>query len=162
MTEFDYTCLGIIAISGLLGLMRGFLKEAFSLIAYAAAFIGAIWWGPVVYPWVMQYINNALISMGIGYAVVFIAILLIVGLVNVTLATLIEATGLGPADQGLGILFGIARGVVIILILVVLAGYTPFPKEPWWVNARFSPMATMAVQQIKLRLPDSIGSYLPY
>lgn len=162
MTEFDYVALGIVVLSGLLGLMRGFLKEFFSLVAYIIAFAGSFWWGPRVYPHVQQYIDNSLLSMGIGYGLTFIAILLVVGLLNVVLGTLIEKTGLGPADQGLGVFFGIARGVLIVLVLVIIAGYTPFPEEQWWVNARFSGPAVNLVKQIELYLPEHIAAYLPY
>ncbi|MFV9473653.1 CvpA family protein [Advenella sp. RU8] len=162
MTEFDYVALGIIAVSGLLGLMRGFLKEFFSLIAYVVAFVGAAWWGPHVYPWFQEFIDNSLLSMGIGYALTFIGVLLVVGLLNLTLGTLIDKTGLGPADQGLGILFGLARGVLIVLVLVVIAGYTPFPQEQWWVNAHFSEPAVNLIKQVTLFLPENVGSYLPY
>jgi len=162
VTEFDYVALGIVALSGLLGLLRGFLKEFFSLIAYVAAFIGAVWWGPQVYPWFQAFIDNSLLSMGIGYGLTFIGVLLVVGLLNLTLGTLIEKTGLGPADRGLGILFGLARGVLIVLVLVVIAGYTPFPQEQWWVNARFSEPSVNLIKQIALLLPENVGSYLPY
>ncbi|NLY34904.1 MAG: CvpA family protein [Alcaligenaceae bacterium] len=162
MTEFDYVALGIVAVSGLLGLLRGFLKEFFSLIAYVVAFIGAAWWGPHVYPWFQAFIDNSLLSMGIGYGLTFIGVLLVVGLLNLTLGTLIEKTGLGPADQGLGIIFGLARGILIVLVLVVIAGYTPFPQEQWWVHARFSGAAVNLIKQITQLLPENVGSYLPY
>ncbi len=100
--------------------------------------------------------------MGIGYGLTFIGVLLVVGLLNLTLGTLIEKTGLGPADRGLGILFGLARGILIVLVLVVIAGYTAFPEEQWWVNARFSEPAVNLLKQITLLLPEDVGSYLPY
>jgi len=131
-------------------------------MAYVAAFVGAVWWGPQVYPWFQTLIDNSLLSMGIGYGLTFIGVLLAVGLLNLTLGTLIEKTGLGPADQGFGIIFGLARGVLIVLVLVVIAGYTPFPQEQWWVNARFSGAAVNLIKLIAQLLPESVGSYLPY
>ena len=92
----------------------------------------------------------------------FIAVLLLIGLVNMTLSALIDKTGLTPADHGLGAVFGLARGVLFVLILVTLAGFTPIPDEPWWKNAMFSKQVVGAVQQIKARLPEPVGSWLPY
>jgi membrane protein required for colicin V production len=85
-----------------------------------------------------------------------------IGFINMTLAALLSKTGLTPADHGLGALFGLVRGVLFVLILVILAGYTPLPEEPWWRNAMFSKQVVGVVQQIKLRLPPPANDWLPY
>ncbi|CAP42504.1 CvpA family protein [Bordetella petrii] len=162
MTGFDFVVLAILAVSGLLGLLRGLLKEVLSLMAFALAFIAAIWWGPTVYGWLEPYIETAMLRMGVSYAAVFIVVLLAVGLVNMTLAALIRTTGLTPADHGLGAVFGLARGLLIVLVLVALGGYTPLPQEPWWQDAMFSHSATEAIRHIKLWLPPSLATWLPY
>src|SRR5690606_7121723 len=114
----------------------GLIKEVLSLIAYVVAFVAAIWWGPRVSTWVSHYIENDLLRTAASYAAVFIVVLLLIGLVNITLATLIQKTGLTPADHGLGALFGLLRGLVFVLVLVALAGYTELPQEAWWQEAR--------------------------
>ena len=162
MTGFDFVVLAILAVSGTLGLVRGLLKELLSLVAYVLAFTAAIWWGPTVYGWLAPYIETTVVRMGISYAAVFIVVLLGVGLVNMTLSALIRTTGLGPADHGLGGVFGLARGLLIVLVLVALAGYTPLPNEPWWRDAMFSHSATQAVQHLKSWLPPSLATWLPY
>lgn len=162
MTGFDFVVLAIVAVSGLLGLLRGLLKEVLSLVAYALAFVAAIWWGPTVYGWLSTLIETTVLRMGVAYAAVFIVVLLAVGLVNMTLSALIRTTGLTPADHGLGGLFGLLRGLLIVLVLVALAGYTPLPKEQWWRDAMFSHSATEAVKHIKVWLPPSMASLLPY
>jgi uncharacterized membrane protein YjfL (UPF0719 family) len=111
VTGFDFVVLAILAVSGVLGLVRGLLKEVLSLVAYLLAFVAAIWWGPTVYAWLEPYIETTLLRMGVSYAAVFIIVLLGVGLVNMTLAALIRSTGLSPADHGLGGVFGLARGL---------------------------------------------------
>ncbi|MCD0502921.1 CvpA family protein [Bordetella petrii] len=162
MTGFDFVVIAILAVSGLLGLVRGLLKEILSLMAFVLAFIAAIWWGPTVYGWLEAYIETAMLRMGVAYAAVFILVLLAVGLVNMTLAALIRTTGLSPADHGLGAMFGLARGLLFILVLVALGGYTPLPQEPWWQDAMFSHSATEAVKHIKLWLPPSLATWVPY
>lgn len=162
MTSFDYLVLAILLISALLGLMRGLVKEVLSLCAYLAAFLGAIWWGPKVSNWLSIYIENPLLRTGVSYVVVFLVVLLLVGLLNMTLATLIDKTGLTPADHGLGALFGFMRGLLLVLVLVMLAGYTELPAEPWWTEARLSGAMVHAVQQLKQWLPPSVASWLPY
>ncbi len=162
MTSFDFVVMAIVLASGVLGLLRGLLKETLSLTAYVLAFVAAIWWGPSVYGWLHPYIDTSLLRMGVSYAIVFILVLLGVGLLNRTLAALIRSIGLMPADHGLGALFGLARGLLIVLLLVAAGGYTPLPKEPWWRDAMFSPAAVSAVKHIKTWLPPALASWLPY
>lgn len=162
MTGFDFVVIAILIVSGTLGLVRGLLKEMLSLTAYLLAFAAAIWWGPTVYLWLQPYIETDVLRMGVSYAAVFIIVLLCVGLLNMTLAALIRSTGLSPADHGLGGLFGLARGLLLIVVLVALAGYTPLPQEPWWKDALFSPSAMDAVRKIKASLPPSLATWLPY
>ncbi|TAM82425.1 MAG: CvpA family protein [Candidimonas sp.] len=162
MTGFDYIVLGILGISAFLGLLRGLVKEILSLIAYVAAFAASIWWGPKVSSWLTSLIDNGLLRTAAAYAAVFIVALLLVGLLNVTLGALIDKTGLTPADHGLGALFGFMRGMLIVLALVALAGYTELPREAWWRDAQLSHVAVQGVQRVKSLLPPSLAALLPY
>lgn len=162
MTSFDYIVLAILGVSAFLGLLRGLVKEILSLIAYIVAFMATIWWGPTVSSWIARFIDNGLLRTVVAYAAVFILVLLLVGLVNITLGTLIRKTGLTPADHGLGAVFGFSRGLLIVLVLVGLAGYTQLPNEPWWREAQLSGPAVSAVHRIKAWLPPSLASWLPY
>ncbi|MDN4016828.1 CvpA family protein [Zwartia panacis] len=162
MTGFDFVLLAILAISVVLGLLRGLLKEVLSLVAYASAFLATIWWGPTVSDWFAQWITQPFVSMALAYLGVFIAVLMSIGLINMTLSAMLSKTGLTPADHGLGAMFGLLRGILFVLVLVILAGYTPLPEEPWWKNAMFSKQVVGAVQQIKLRLPPPVNDWLPY
>lgn len=162
MTGFDFVLLAILAISALLGLIRGLLKEVLSLVAYVSAFIAAIWWGPTASDMIEAWISQSFLRMAVAYFSVFIVVLLSIGLVNMTLAALISKTGLTPADHGLGALFGLVRGMVFILLLVTIAGFTALPNEVWWKQAMFSKQVVSVVQQIKQRLPVPLGQWLPY
>jgi membrane protein required for colicin V production len=162
VTGFDFVLLAILAISAILGLVRGLLKEVLSLVAYASAFIVAIWWGPTASDWISAWVSQSFLRMALSYFGVFIVVLLSIGLVNMTLSILISKTGLTPADHGLGALFGLVRGVLLILLLVTVAGFTALPNETWWKQAMFSKQVVGVVQQIKQRLPPPFGDWLPY
>lgn len=162
MTAFDFILLGTLGISGLLGLIRGLLKEVLSLVAYGLAFLCAIWWGPSVDQLLAAWLTHEYARMGAAYVGLFVLVLLAVGLFNVTLAALIRSTGLTPADHGLGGLFGLLRGCMLVLVMVVIAGYTPLPAESWWKNAMFSKQVVGLVQQLKERLPSPVDQWLPY
>lgn len=162
MTSFDYLFLAILGASTIIGLVRGLLKELLSLIAYVVAFMAAIWWGPTASGWLTSIIENALLRTAVSYGAVFIIALLLFGLLNMTLSALIEHSGLGVADHGFGAIFGLLRGIVFSLLLVILAGYTELPKEPWWQEARLSGAAVQGVQNLKQYIPSSLAAWLPY
>ena len=162
MTGFDFVLIAILSVSVILGLVRGLLKEVLSLVAYACAFLAAIWWGPVASEWLSRWIDQPFIKMAVAYLTVFVVVLMTIGLFNMTLSALISKTGLTPADHGLGGLFGLVRGFLFVFVLVVLAGYTPLPKESWWTQAMFSKPVIGLIQQIKLRVPAPINDWLPY
>lgn len=161
MTSFDYIVLATIALSALIGLLRGFLREALALVAYLAAFVAAVWWGPVASGWLGGLLANGLLRTLAAYGGVFIIALLLVGLLNMALGALVDRTGLTPADHGLGLIFGTLRGVVLVLFLVGLAGYTQLPQEPWWRQARTSDAVVQGFLRVRTLLPDSVAQLLP-
>ena len=163
MTGFDFALLGILGGSILLGVMRGLIKELLSLVAFGLAFIAAIWWGPsLAGVTLLNWVKHDYLRLGISYAGLFVATLLAVGLLNMAMAAMIKSTGLSPADRGLGAAFGLLRGALLVLVLVIIAGYTPLPEEPWWSNAMFSDQVVGLVQQLKSRLPEPLNQWLPY
>lgn len=162
MTSFDYFALAVIGVSALIGLLRGFIREALSLIAYLVAFLAAVWWGPRLSAFLENLIANGLLRTLAGYGAVFILALLLVGLLNMALSALVDRTGLTPADHGLGALFGALRGFVLVMVLIGLAGYTELPEEAWWRDARTSEAFVKSFQHIKSMLPPAVADYLPY
>lgn len=162
MTGFDYIVLAILGVSALLGMIRGLIKEVLSLVAFAVAVGAALWWGASASAALSGYIANGLVRTALGYGGVFVIVLLLVGLLNITLSGLVERTGLTPADHGLGAVFGLARGALIIFVLVGLAGHTELPAEAWWREARLSGAVVGAVQQAGAVLPSTLSSWLPW
>lgn len=157
MTAYDIVVVAVLAASCLLGLVRGLLKEVLSLLAFAAAGLAAIWWGPLVYEWLQPYVEAPMLRMVLGYLFVFIATLLLVGLLNMTLAALVRSTGLTPADHGLGSVFGLLRGLILVLVGTAFASYTPMPEQEWWKNAMFAGTVEQAIGEIK----DWLGVHGP-
>jgi len=162
VTVFDLIVLLVIGVSSLLGVVRGLLKELLSLIAYALAFLAAVWWGADVATWFESWIDHVLIRMGAAYGLVFLAALLMVGCVNLAASLLIQKTGLTPADRGLGLLFGFLRGLLVVFVAVTLIGYTELPREPWWQNAVLSKPVITGVLAIKSLMPPALAAWVPY
>ena len=154
MTAFDYVVLTVLAASIALGLLRGLVKEVLSLAAWIAAFVVANRYAPEMADLLPDAIKGAVVRLVAGFAVLFIATLLLASLVNRAIAHIISAVGLKPVDRGLGSLFGLARGVLIVLTGVILAGMTELPRQPVWRDALLSDASESAVRLVKPWLPD--------
>jgi membrane protein required for colicin V production len=162
MTAFDYIVLTILVCSVIVSMVRGLVKEVLSLLAWIFGFIAANLYGP----WMAQQLPDAFpgtaVRMVAGFLIVLIGVVLLVGLINMAIGSLIRVTGLTVADRGLGGLFGFARGVVIVIALVIAAGFTTLPRQPVWRDAALSPLAETAVRTIKPLLPDRLAAYVKY
>jgi membrane protein required for colicin V production len=162
MTAFDYVVLVILAGSVVMSALRGLVKEVLSLLAWLAAVAAAGLYGG----WMAQMLPDAFPSPALrqaaGYATMFFGTLMLAGLVNAMIGVLVRAAGLSLADRGLGGLFGLARGVLIVMVLVVLAGYTALPQQPVWKNAALSPLFETAVRTAKPMLPAEAAAYVRY
>ncbi len=162
MTAFDYVVLTILFASIVVSVLRGLVKEVLSLIAWIAAFIVANRYGADMAALLPDAVPAGTLRLVAGFAVLFIGTLLIAALVNRALAHIIEASGMKIADRGLGGLFGFARGALIVVTLVILAGMTGLPREPVWRNALLSPLAESAARTVKPWLPDDWAGHIHF
>lgn len=160
MEYVDYAILGIIAISILVGAIRGFIKEAFSLAVWAAAFLVAFQYSGALALQLESHIELPSARTALAFAGLFIGVLLVGGLLTFLVGKMVEKTGLSGTDRLLGGVFGGVRGVVLIVALMLVAGLTPLPRDPWWQTSyfvqRLMPLAEWSAQF----LPDSILEYM--
>jgi membrane protein required for colicin V production len=158
----DYVLLAIIAISALLSLWRGFVREALSLTSWILALWVAIMYFERLGGWLSRWIDTPSISAVVAFTVLFVITVMLGGLVNFLAAQLVAKTGLTSTDRALGMVFGIARGVVIVAVLVLLAGLTALPQDPWWSESlllrHFQDMALW----LKSFLPPDVAQDIRY
>jgi len=128
----DFILLGIIGISALLSLWRGFVKEAVSLASWIVALWVAMLFFHDLSNWLARWIDTPSIRDVLGFAILFVTTVLIGGLIGYLAGQLVSKTGLSATDRALGMVFGIARGIVIVAVMVMLAGLTTVPQDPWW------------------------------
>ena len=140
MTLVDWLIVTILAISALISIKRGFVKEALSLAIWLVAFFVASTFSPLLAPILATYIEAASIQQMAAFAILFIATLLVGGGVNYLLATLIKVSGLTGTDRLLGVIFGAVRGGVIVMLLVIgLPKLLPVQEDLWWQQSAIIP-----------------------
>lgn len=132
MIWVDIVIPGIIAISALFSLMRGFVREALSLAGWVAAFWVALTFAKDFADLLLAGISAPSLRMVVSFTILFVVTLVITALLNRLAGQLVTRTGLSGTDRMIGMIFGIARGVVVVSVLVLLAGLTTMPQDPWW------------------------------
>jgi len=162
MTWFDYTVLLVIGLSALMAVLRGFVREVLSLAAWIIAFVAASTLAPQVAPMMPAAIPNEALRMLAGFLLVFGATWLAMILITLAIVELIKVAGLGFFDRVLGLLFGLARGGLVVLTAVLLAGMTRLPESPGWRDAMLSaPLEVLAVA-VKPWLPPDMAKKIRY
>jgi membrane protein required for colicin V production len=162
MTLFDYTVLAILGASVLVSVMRGFTREALSLAAWVIAFFAANALSGVAAQWFAPMIEDGSLRALAAFAAVFVVTLILMSLVAMALSGALKKAGLGLEDRLLGGFFGFARGMVIVLVLVLVSGLTALPRQPAWSNAMLSPPLEALAGAIKPWLPQAVSRYLSY
>ena len=98
----------------------------------------------------------------LAFLSIFLGVLVASGFVGLVLSKMVKAAGFGLADAMLGALFGLLRGAVIVLVLVLLAGLTPLPKDAIWRDAVLSGPLETAVLALRPMLPEGLAQRLKY
>lgn len=161
MTEFDYVVLVILASSIVIGLLRGLVKEILSLISWVVAFVIANAYGAQLAP-MLTVIPGEVVRLMVAFVALFLGTRILMGLVMMAVDLMVKATGLSPANRLLGAVFGLARGVLIVLAAVILCGMTDLPKQAFWKNAMFSPMAEDGTRLVKTFLPPELARHVQF
>ena len=134
----DIVILSLILLSAVIGLFRGLVKELVSLVVWVCAIVGATVFASPLSDYLTAVDANPPIRVAIAFAVVFFGVLIAGGLLQWSLAKLIQSTGLGGTDRFLGFVFGALRGgLVVIGALIVVR---PFAEtSAWWEESLVRP-----------------------
>lgn len=161
MVITDWVMLGVLVLSFVLGLWRGLTFEVLSLLAWGVAFFAAQWGAAWIADLLPLGKASAALRHAAGFVVVFIACLLLGSLVAVLGRKLMQAVGLSPVDRLLGGAFGLARGVLLLLVVAVVVHLTSLRHQDWWQASVVAGVLTVALQGLKPVIPAEFGSYLP-
>ncbi len=159
LTWIDMVVIVVIVASTLLSLARGLVKEVASLAVWIIAVVGASRLAHFVAELLPQWLTPP-IQQTVGFLVVLVIILLIGKLVTMALKELVSATGVAGFDRFLGTFFGLARGILIVVVLAVLAAMTSLPGEPAWQNAKTKSFLELGIRTATPWLPDVVEERL--
>ncbi|MEI7612002.1 MAG: CvpA family protein [Betaproteobacteria bacterium] len=162
MTYFDYVVITIVVASVVLGVWRGVVGEIIALAAWVLAFLAAKWWGAEVARLLYTGIVDPVLRIVAAWVTVFVVVLVLMALVRLAVNGMLKALGLSLTDRLLGIIFGAARGLIIVLALVAVGGMTSVPKEKWWGDAYFSAPLETAVLAGKPWLPPEVSKRIRF
>jgi membrane protein required for colicin V production len=161
LSAVDWILLAVLGLSFLLGIWRGIVQEVLSLVGWVAAFYVSQMYAPMAAAWLPMEGSSQMLRYAAGFVVVFVAVLVATVLVSALIKKLISAVGLGPLDRLLGSLFGLMRGVVILLAVTVLVGMTPMRETEAWKQAQGAQWLQQFLHVLKPVLPADFGKYLP-
>ena len=153
MNFFDYILIGVVGLSVVLSLWRGFVREIISLIGLVAAFLVASRASGLAGDFLGQWITNGTVADIAGFVLVFILIMLIVGVVGMIIRKLVDMADLTATDRTLGIFFGAARGILLIALSFLIFTSYAKPDYAWMKQSMLTPYAIQA--------GDMLGGVIP-
>lgn len=161
MNVLDIAVLGLLLASMVLGAWRGLAFEVLSLLNWLLAFVLAQWLGPRV----GQHLPLSGSADGVrhvaGFVLVFLVSAFAGGLVARGLSSLLEKVGLRPVDRVLGAVFGLLRGLLVVLVLAALGLMASMQRHAWWKDSVAAEGAQRTLQVLKPVVPHGVGRYLP-
>lgn len=160
MNGADLVILGIVLASVLVSLVRGFIKEMFSILVWVAAIFAAFQVSGALAEALEPLIDLPSARFIIAFAAVFVLVLVVGGLVSFLIGKVVEKTGLSPTDRMFGALFGLARGLLIVVLAVMLMRITPFAQDPWWRESGLMPHFEAMADHAQTLLPESVREWL--
>ncbi|MBD8879606.1 CvpA family protein [Rhodanobacter sp. 7MK24] len=159
MNWIDFTILGVLGVSVLIGLFRGLVSEVLALAIWIAAFWVAWLFGPMVSAH-LGMITMPMLREAAGYALCFVLVLVLGAFLRFFVQRLLVSTGLSGTDRLLGMVFGFVRGALIVCVLVFLCQLTGFTREPMWRQSMLLPPFQSATIWLGQQVPPSVRQHL--
>jgi len=151
MNSLDWMLLAPLLVSGLLGVWRGVVREVMSVLAWVTGVVLAGRFAADLAQ--LLPINGDVLPHAVAWVLILLAVLIAAGLLARLLKQLLSVAGLGLADRLLGGVFGLVRGTMVLMLIVLLIGLTPFKKYPIWTSSQVVPLAQLLLEIVKPVLP---------
>jgi len=156
ITLLDVILLLVMLISGLLAMIRGFMREILSIAAWIIAALVTLYAYPRALPLAKDYVSSTMVATGISVAGIFLITLLVVSVITVRISDLVLDSRIGALDRSLGFLFGLGRGLIIVVVaFLFFAWLVPDRSQPEWVRGAKSKVVLQSTGQwLESLLPE--------
>src|SRR5208282_708235 len=156
ITLLDIVLIVVMLVSGLLAMVRGFMREVLSIIAWVLAAVATLYSYGKLLPYAKQYFNNDVVAAVAVVGGVFLVTLLVVSILTVRISDMVLDSRVGALDRTLGFLFGLARGLVIVVVAFLFFTWlVPERSQPEWVRGAKSKVVLQSTGQwLMSMLPD--------
>ncbi|MDM7950116.1 CvpA family protein [Hydrogenophaga sp.] len=161
MSWIDWALLTVLLVSALVGLWRGLVYEVLSVAGWVLAFVLAQAWAEPAGMLLPMDGAAAPLRLAAGFAVVFIAVAFAAGLLSWLIKKMVESVGLRPVDRVLGGVFGVVRGLVILLGLTLVMSMLPPTAQAGWRASPVAQTLNASLHTLKPLLPDAVSRHLP-
>ncbi|MDX1812290.1 MAG: CvpA family protein [Gammaproteobacteria bacterium] len=162
MNAVDSVILGILLISTGISFIRGFMREVLSLTAWIAAVWVAVAFTPPLSILLVDHIANESIRLLAAFVGLFLSTLIVGSLLNFFIGQLVRKTGFSGTDRMIGLVFGFARGGVIVAVLLTIVGFTQFPQETWWQESALVPHFNPLVAWLGKNFPADVSTQFAF
>ncbi|MCR9120876.1 MAG: CvpA family protein [Phyllobacteriaceae bacterium] len=162
ITLLDGLFLGLVLISAVLAMVRGFSREVLSIGSWVAAAVAAFLFYRTLTPFVLDYVDNELIAQLVAAGLIFLVALIVVTLITMRIADMIIDSRIGPLDRSLGFVFGAARGVIVAAVAIWFINFFVGDQNIAWIDsAKSKPFLDQVAQSLVDLLPDDLGAVMP-
>lgn len=161
MPIIDIVIIVAVTISVIIGIVRGFVKEAISIAALLVAIWAALYFGPAVGQVSESWIASQELQMWFGRILVFAVILSIGGLLGWGISKLVRLSILSGMDRLAGAVFGAARGILLVALLILAGEFAGFSNDDWWQGSLLIPYLEQVAEWIKVMAPQGYEILVP-
>jgi membrane protein required for colicin V production len=157
LITFDYILLGVVLVSALIGIVRGFVKESLSLLSWVIAIWAAARFGASAAGWLSTWIADPVIRLWAGRLLVLVGALVIGSIIGAVIGHLVNHSVLTGTNRALGMLFGLARGVLVAALGVLVLQMAGFEQEPWWRDSQLVPHVAPVGEWLRSLAEQGLG-----
>jgi len=162
VNALDYAILALLALSVLVSVLRGAVRELMSLVSWAVAVWLAVRFAAHAAIFMPQSLSNPSLRFAAGFAVVFVAALLLFALITLVISALLRKSPLSGVDRLLGAVFGFARAILLMAAATLILGLTALPRERIWKEATLTPALESLALAVRGYLPRAVAERIRY
>lgn len=156
----DYVLIGILTFSVLVGMMRGFIREVLTIAVWILAFVVAFTYAGPASAYLASVSDNATLRYIAAFVLLIVCLVALGAVINWLIGKLLKTTGLSGTDRLLGLFFGLARGILLIGVLVLFAMHSTLTDDKWWKQSQTIPQFVQVAEWIEGYLPNDWSKWL--